>query len=246
MKINRHILSIPPHISTAWNNIRSLHVTHENAQTFLVITLLNQSVISIPNLSATTIEEIFQMHTKFLEQGSSQQEVAKEPSKTLPPFAFGGEASLTFGLPLKMGEGDVLNSFGGFLQHSQEQANSPPLPQEMLKKVAAISKAMGLDKHIENMPKAEPHCNCPHCQVARALHEEPPRSPLPEKQSIDEPVEDAELKFREWDIQEIESQLYEVSNPFDAVERYQVFLGNPLGCTCGHKNCAHIKAVLNS
>jgi len=246
MKINRHILSIPPHISTSWSNISSLHVAHEDGQTFLVITMLNHSTISIPNLSATTIEEIFQMHSKFLEQGSSQQEPTKQSSKVTPPFAFGGDAALTFGLPLKMGEGDMLSSFGGLLQHSQEQANAPNLPPEMLKKVAAISKAMGLDKQLENMPKAEPHCNCPYCQVARALHEESPRAPLQEKQSIDEPVADTELKFREWDVHEIGAELYEVSNPFDPVERYQVFLGKPIGCTCGHKNCEHIKAVLNS
>lgn len=246
MKINRQILSIPPHISTSWNNISSLHVTEEDGQTLLVITLMNHSVINIPNLNLATIEEIFNMHSKFLEQETHSQEATKPAtSKSSHPFAFGGDSSITFGLPLKMGEGDMLNSFGGLLQHSQEQSNSPALPQEMLKKITAISKAMGLDKQLESMPKAEPHCNCPYCQVARALLEEQPHEPK-EVKITEEQVEDSELKFREWDIQEIGKHLYEISNPFDPVERYQVFLGKPIGCTCGSKNCEHIKAVLNS
>lgn len=250
MKINQQILSIPPHISTSWKNIASLHVSHDEGQPVLVITLLNQSVIKIPRLSALTIEEIFHMHSKFLdqaaEQASSTQEPHKFTSRSPHPFAFGGESTLTFGLPLKMGEGgEMLGNFGGLLQHSPEQADAPHLPPEMLKKVTAISKAMGLDKQLEHMPKAEPHCNCPYCQVARALHEEAPR-PHHEEKIVEEKVQDEELKFREWDIQEIGQHLYEVCNPFDSVEKYQVFLGKPIGCTCGHKNCEHVKAVLNS
>lgn len=244
MKITRHMLSIPPHISTSWNNISALHVTADHV---LVITLTNQSIIKIPGLSSETIEQIFLMHTKFLETSAEQtlsQETTNRPGK--PPFAFGTESSLTFGFPVKLGEGnEMLGSLGGLLQHSPEQAHAPSLPPEMLKKVAAISKAMGLDKQLEHMPKAEPHCNCPYCQVARALHEEPvesrPQAPIDET-----PIADDELTFREWDIREIGPQLYEVINPLDNVEKYQVFLGKPIGCTCGHKHCEHIKAVLSS
>ena len=42
------------------------------------------------------------------------------------------------------------------------------------------------------------------------------------------------------------SILIVVTNPLDANEHYNVFLGDPIGCTCGQKNCEHIRAVLNS
>lgn len=254
MKINRKILSIPPHISTAWRNIASLHISPEGSGKTLIITLVNDSVIKIPGLDETTIKEIFTMHSNYIEQESEQespptQELPSlESTKPVNPFAFGGENALTFGFPVKLGDIDSIGNFGGLLQHSQQQANSPNLPQDMIKKITSISKAIGLDNQLENMPKAEPHCNCPYCQIARALHEEPSlvEKEKKVKEEEEEVVSDEELKFREWDIQEIGKDLYEIRNPFDVVEHYQVFLGNPVGCTCGHKNCEHIKAVLNS
>lgn len=249
MKINRKILSIPPHISTAWKNITSLHIEPDNQGKTLVVTLTNDSIIRIPGLDETTIQEIFVTHSKYIEQEPEQEVSAEKPLNEQPkptnPFAFGGDSSLTFGFPVKMGDIESIGNFGGLLQHSQDQANSPPLPEEMVKKITSISKAIGLDKQLEHMPKAEPHCNCPYCQIARALHEEPPRVQK-ETKTTEEEVSDEELKFREWDIKEIGKDFYEVRNPFDVVEHYQVFLGNPVGCTCGHKNCEHIKAVLNS
>lgn len=249
MKINRKILSIPPHISTSWKNISSLHIIPENQEKTLIVTLTNNSIIKIPGLDDATIQEIFSMHSNSLEQESEQelpsQELTPKQPKSTNPFAFGGESALTFGFPVKLGDMDSIGNFGSLLQHSQEQANSPALPEEMIKKVTSISKAIGLDKQLENMPKAEPHCNCPYCQIARALHEEQPIAQK-EPKVKEEEVSDEELKFREWDIKEIGKDFYEVRNPFDPIEHYQVFLGNPIGCTCGHKNCEHIKAVLNS
>jgi PhoH-like ATPase len=49
-----------------------------------------------------------------------------------------------------------------------------------------------------------------------------------------------------WGIEQTAEQLYKVTNPLDANEQYNVFLGTPLGCTCGLKNCEHIRAVLNT
>jgi hypothetical protein len=78
-----------------------------------------------------------------------------------------------------------------------------------------------------------------HCQIAKALHGE-----LPEEQ--EEEVTDEDLKFRLWDIDQTGDKLYVVTNPLDSKEYYNVFLGDPIGCTCGEKNCEHIRAVLNS
>jgi hypothetical protein len=35
-------------------------------------------------------------------------------------------------------------------------------------------------------------------------------------------------------------------NPLDHKEHYNVFLGDPIGCSCGNNNCEHIQAVLKS
>ncbi|MGH2612567.1 MAG: hypothetical protein ACRDFB_05905, partial [Rhabdochlamydiaceae bacterium] len=62
----------------------------------------------------------------------------------------------------------------------------------------------------------------------------------------EEEVSDEDLKFRTWDIKQENDKLYSVTNPLDKKEHYNVFLGKPLGCTCGNKNCEHIQAVLKS
>lgn len=251
MKITHKILSIPPHISTSWKNVSSLHLQEKDGEALLVVTLENDSIIEIPGLSEIIIKEIFEAHTKFLElgEGSSLEKKQKQiKSQNIPfqnPFAIANESSITFGMPFKIGDMSSLGNLGDFMHHNQEQSNSPDLPNEMIEKITTIGKAMGLDKQLENMPKAEPHCNCPYCQVAKALHGEK-RESLKANFDPDEEVSDEELSFKEWDIVQKNDELYEVSNPLDKTESYQVFLGDSLGCTCGQKNCEHLKAVLNS
>jgi hypothetical protein len=111
-----------------------------------------------------------------------------------------------------------------------------PLPAEILKKLSSIIQALGQDA-LGVMTPPEPNCNCPYCQLARSL--------TPEVQE-EELVSEADLTFRNWDIKQIGENLYQVSNPLDEKEQYNVFLGNPLGCTCGEKNCEHLQAVLHS
>ena len=64
--------------------------------------------------------------------------------------------------------------------------------------------------------------------------------------TVEEEITEDDLKFRNWDIRQTADKLYAVTNPLDENEHYSVFLGTPLGCTCGEKNCEHIRAVLNS
>ena len=59
-------------------------------------------------------------------------------------------------------------------------------------------------------------------------------------------MNEEDLKFRNWEIEQTADKLYIVTNPFDKNEHYSVFLGDPLGCTCGEKNCEHIRAVLTT
>ena len=69
---------------------------------------------------------------------------------------------------------------------------------------------------------------------------------LIDKDVGEEIVSDEDLAFRDWEIKQTTDEKYQVTNPLDANEQYNVFLGNPLGCTCGEKNCEHIRAVLST
>lgn len=244
MKINQNVLSIPPHISTTWQNVVSIHTEG----TVLKVLLNSGSSIEIPGLSEDVLKQIFKAHTEFLENSqettptsTSQESSATQNDKAATSFGnFGG---ISLGFPPNIGDLDSIQGFGSMMQHNPKHANAPNIPAEMLEKVSAIAKAVGLDKQLEQIPKAEPHCNCPYCQLARAMGGIKPE----EKESCnEEEVSEEDLKFKEWDIVDEGSHLYKVSNPLDPSEHFQVYLGDPLGCTCGNKNCEHIQAVLKS
>jgi hypothetical protein len=221
MKITSNILSIPPYLSTTWKNISSLHVRVERNSLTLIVLLQNRVQVEVPGLDKRAIDEIFEAHARSAEEQSA------------PKIASPLESPFSFSLPLK---GD--SALGSTMQHNPENAGLPPVPPEILKKITTIAKAFGLD-NIADLSKPEPHCNCMYCQVARSIQGEEPLEEIEE-------VADADLKFRDWEIEQSADQLYVVTNPLDANEHYNVFLGTPLGCTCGEKNCEHIRAVLNS
>jgi hypothetical protein len=233
MKINLEILSIPPYISTAWRNISSLHIEESE----LVITLKNGVAIHVPNQKAEILEQIFECHASYLEKEEVKRPSA--PSKRLQsPFM----PPLGLNFALSAGP-DGIEGLGSMMQHSPEHANAPDLPEEMLNQIERLTKAIGIDEGaISSLPKAEPHCNCPYCQVARAISGEQ-KKVEPESEEL---VTDDDLSFRDWEIAQIGDKLYSVTNPLDEKESYQVYLGMPVGCTCGQSGCEHIKAVLNS
>jgi hypothetical protein len=218
MKINDKILSLPPYISTAWKNILSIQVETRSYGHMLLIELVTGSKIEIPNLDPKIMEQVFAMHAQVMER----EAVSKGP------------ATQTFAIPFPF----PIEGLNSVLQHNPEQADSPPMPPDVLEKIQSIKGALPED--MLSQSKAEPHCNCPHCQILRAISgEEVPAL-------IEEPVSDADLTFRNWNIKQENEKLYSVSNPLDEKERYTVFLGDPLGCTCGSKNCEHIQAVLRT
>lgn len=230
MNITPHILSIPPYLSTTWKNISSLHAVPEGDDFKLVVMLASRMRVVIPGLDKASIESIFDAHARFGTQ--SDPSAPLQENKTTFPIAFPFPPA---------GAGiDLLNAAS---QHNPAQANAPELPKEILDKIAGIAKVLGLEDAAQ-LPKAEPHCNCPYCQIARAFHNEPAHEAVAKAE--EEIVSEEDLKFRNWDIKQTSGQLYTVSNPLDDNEHYSVFLGEPLGCTCGQKNCEHIRAVLNS
>ncbi len=219
MRINKNILHIPPYISTAWDDITSIF----SQEQFLIIILKNGSKIEIPNLSAQLIELIFDTHAKVLENNNNPKP----------------KTSISFGLPSISNIG--IDSLSSAMQHDPQQKDAPDLPSDILKKISSVAKLFAEEANID-LPQPEKNCNCMHCQIAKAL--QIGAGVHPENQ--DEEVHDDELKFRVWDIKEEGSKLFSVINPLDQTEHYSVFLGDPIGCTCGKKNCEHIKAVLKS
>lgn len=223
--IDEKMLSIPPYVSTGWEHILALTV--QGSQ--LMVTLSEGTVIAIPHLTPEEVEQIFTLHQAFLDK--------RNHPKTSSPFPFMGEG-MESSFKLFMGK-DGLNSA---LQHNPEQAHLPPLPQEILDKIRFISRMMPAEE-LKLLSPAESSCNCVYCQVTRALQGSAPISPPLEEEEI---ISDEELSFSEWDIQPVGEKLFQVTNKLDPSEQYKVFLGDPVGCTCGKPHCPHIVAVLKS
>lgn len=233
MKITPRILSLPPYISTSWQNIVALHAREEEGVLLLVVDLMNGNRIEIPHLDPVAMEQIFTMHAAFHEGEFEKPIPSKSDLSSL----------LTLHLPAKfLGEG--IEKITGVLQHNPEAADTADLPQEILDKVATIVQSLPL-KDPANLPSPVDDCNCMFCQIARTVQAQF-NSQAQQLMAADEEVSPEDLNFKSWEIKQKDDQLYEVINPLDALERYNVFLGNPVGCTCGGAHCEHIQAVLRS
>ncbi|MCI0382376.1 MAG: hypothetical protein L0207_04930 [Chlamydiae bacterium] len=240
MKINHKILSIPPYISTSWKNVLSLRVQNQTVSV-LTIELVNGTIIEIPDLPDPVLKAIFAAHERFLEQETHTNK--QNLPQNFNPFNGNvlPDPSAIIGIPFKLGIEGVDN-LGTILQHSSEGASSPDLPKEVVEKIVTLAKVVGFD-NVEAMPKPEPHCNCIHCQIMRAIHFGTEKDAANEEDIVSE----EDLKFRDdWEIERISDKLYLVLNPLNKEEHYNVFLGEPIGCTCGKKSCEHIAAVLKS
>lgn len=218
IKINKKLLSVPPYISTSWRDVQSLH----QKDGVLFVSLLNGELIQIPHLTPGVVESIFAAHATFLEE-EAQEDAQMDQALTAP---------------IHLSVDHITN----MLQHDPSQANLPDMPKDMLKKVTDIANLL-LPDDPDQIPKAEPHCNCMHCQIARAL-----KGPVTIDQGNDssELVEEKELTFQQWEVSQTNQHLFSVVNRLDNKETYNVYLGNPIGCTCGRTNCEHLIAVLQS
>lgn len=243
---NEKFLSIPPFISTSWKNVRSLQLQ----DTHLVISLTDGSSVVVPNLDQEAMESVFAAHAGYLAGDEATPKPESRPAPgapRMPPPAAANPFGGALPFPLTGGPESLMQA----MHHDQNQSELPDLPHEILEKVAAITKVLA-PKDSGELPKPEPHCNCLHCQIARAIQ----HGADEEEETVDcgqsddstdtEEVTDDDLAFREWDIVEIGEQIYQVSNPLDDDESYKVCLAEPVGCTCGSKNCEHLLAVLRS
>lgn len=231
MKVSKKVLNLPPYLSTSWKNVISLYLDESGAAPLLKVVLSSGTIVEIPGLDPASLKAVFQAHAAYLEEENSPITVSPQnlPSK---------EQLVGFKIPINF-EGGLAN-FGDLMQHNSEQMHAAPLPKEILNKIAQMTQVVGMDANM--FPKPEPHCNCPHCQIARAIHQMEPEV----QQESEETVTEDDLRFREWNIELKNDNLYRVTNPLNNEEHYDVFLGEPIGCTCGEKNCQHIRAVLRS
>lgn len=229
IKINEKILSIPSYISTKWSNIVSIYMNNG----LLHINLLDENIIPIPDLDKETIDLIFKYHALYLE--SHQDDLTNDYELSYGKNDI-SEILEQVNTTMQIGIGPM-HGIANSMQHNPRQSDAPDLPQEILEKIAAISKILKADNAI--LPEAFPSCNCFHCQIARTLN------PC-KKDENEESIYDSELNFQQWDIAQTGENLFSVMNRLDHNESYHVYLGEPIGCTCGKQGCEHIIAVLKT
>lgn len=240
MKITSQILSIPPYLSTRWDYIQSLRVQDKA----LLVTLQSGPPCSIPGL---TEEEISQIFTGFATYAHHPKEETKSDEllkKDLSQLVEGVKKGVSEFVSLLSKLGGHSLGFAKALEHDPANAHLPPLPPEIVGRIEMLLQIVS-EEDILAMPEPESDCNCMYCQVQRIL-----RTALEKKkergENEEEPVDESELKFNEWTVEQSEDKIYIVRNKLNPQEEYRVFLGEPLGCTCGKANCEHIIAVLRS
>lgn len=246
VKINEKLICIPPHISTTWDQVSFLHTeldeNHDGLT--LILHLHNGKVVKIPHLDSSLIDIAFASHIRYMENATATMNGPPKPSGNVLQSFFGLPSDQPSAIPIRFALGSMPANLEGLemsLQHNPAQANTPPLPPEVIEKVTGVVR-MITNGDLAAFPKPEPHCNCMHCQMARAIHGISPQ----ETQKEEEGVTEEDLQFRSWDIQQTGDKLYVVTSPLDPREQYTVYLGSPVGCTCGQPHCEHLKAVLSS
>ena len=245
MKINKNFLSIPPYLSTSWAFIAALRLQG----TDLLVHLLNGEVVTIPSLKPDLLETIFDHHADYLEAQEERSRLSEKQSqkrslKSMHQAPIVSTESPTESIfKIGFGSSDGMNAA---MQHTPELADSPNLPDEVIEKIKAISKIIAPEDIL--IPQSEAHCNCPYCQIARAITgtDETKASVQEVSEVLEEDVKEEELQFQEWEISQSGDKLFTVINKLDSQEKYSVYLGHPVGCTCGKSGCEHILAVLKS
>ncbi len=228
MKVNSKILSIPPYISSSWENISSLYIEDKEDKKILVINLKTGAKLEIPGLTTATLLQIFQSHEQYLEESDKNLLNTKEQAP-----------SFSLGIPLTVNS----DQFQELMEMMQDPTKLPQLdlPAHIIEKISETIKHLGVDeKWIESSGELLDH---PMYEPLKQFLSQQKNDKTVE---AEDEVSDEDLRFKEWDIHQMTKELYKVMNPLDHSEEYQVFLGNPIGCTCGHQNCDHIKAVLTT
>lgn len=232
MKINEHFISIPPYVSVSWKEVAALQIVEND----MIIHLKGGNNVLLPQISVEQTKLIFDFHQRYLDQESMAAPFASSPfsmGRMGSPFPFETSDLAELPIAFKIGTPDgVVSALG----HNPAQAESTDLPKEILDKISSVTKSMGMAPQ-DSLPLGEDHCNCFFCQIMNHIHH---------TTFLEEEVCEEDLIFHEWDIKETSENLFSVENPLDSAEKYSVYLGHPIGCSCGNHGCEHIIAVLKS
>ncbi len=249
MKINQRVLHIPPYISCRWSEIASIGVETKEGENLLQVQLLSGARAVVPNLTQDEIDLIFKMHIQHLELAAEDDDQLKN-LKDSPFFSnlfqappMDTNVATSFGAPISfhLDANDPSSLFQG---HNPAFANSPPLPKEILDKITLIAKAIG----GEMVKEVEPitGCNCFFCQIARHLQKEKVEEKKPHvPKNLPKDLLRGGID-PEWMVEEVGPHMFTVSNRDEPGANYQVYLGNPIGCSCGSNRCQHIIAALKT
>lgn len=231
MKINEFFINIPPYLSLSWKEVAVIFMRDSD----LFIKLKTGETLMVPQLNAEQLEAVFSCHARFLEM-----EVLRTSSilgRMMGAFPFEMFEIPEGPLGFKIGTNDgIITAIG----HNPAQAKSPSLPPELLNKIVAITKQVGILGTGQKLPSPESDCNCFFCQIMHRLQQENDSEPG------EEAVSEEDLKFADWTIQQTGDKLFAVENPLNTDEKYSVYLGHPVGCSCGKEGCEHLIAVLKS
>jgi hypothetical protein len=228
--ITDRFISIPPKVSVSWREITSLYMRDEG----LHLLLKGGELVVLHDLSDEMIDKIFHHHALHLDRRAEERHrEVMGPLGRLMQLPEGTESVVRIGFA-------PLDAMGMMVQHNPDQKDAPPLPNDLIEKISGVLRLLSPDDP-DALPKPEGNCYCFHCQIARSIQ------PAAEKdEEIDEEINPSELSFSDWEVQEAGDKLFSVTNKLNKEERYSVYLGTPVGCTCGRENCEHIVSVLKS
>lgn len=241
MKITDKLLSIPPYLSTSWMHVNALFMANhpELGIPTLTVSLRDGQKVHLPELTPELVEIIFENHARFLNRDRAKSSVSlmQLPAKVslsswMPDWISALQMKLA-------GESDDLSLF---MKHNPEINGAIPIPDEILHRVVAISRAILRPNDKESLPVPEGDCRCPHCQIARAIQ----RGFEQNEDYIEEPISDEDLRLGLWIITPRARKTYEVTSSLNADQSYTVSLGKQVKCSCGQSHCEHIKVVLRS
>lgn len=223
MAVTRRVLHLPPYISTSWENVIALHMEQDedSDEPLLVVTLQGGAQIGIPNLREEIAHELFALHAQIL----------------------AGEENLKCSQELNKAEGlfEPEEMLKLLICHQPALCDEQPMPEEVECKLQSIGQLLDRDI-LARLKRPVDNCNCPFCQVHRALLTDLHNEAESTEDLPDTTIE--RMQSGKWVINTKDQSTFTVFTEESPQERFQVCLGECISCTCGQANCEHVKAVL--
>lgn len=228
MKINKNMLSIPPYITTTWDNITCVQAcVVQDEFVDIKICLADGEKVEVPHVPEKIFNKIRDEYEKFIESSSINT-----------PADLGGIASgiadifqgANRELPA-IGRGENVGVIGFPVSgHPRQHHEAPVLGKEALRQ---ITKTLG-EKAFEGEYITK--CNCIYCQSCRFVQDKK------NKESGEKPLEFSDA----WLVEEVGTDKFIVRDKMKESNVFTVYLKPKIICSCGSNVCEHIKATLFS